>query len=112
MHRSDPQWINFNEFYLIVLSTISKERGGLFRRRWRQIVGGNNEKIAAIEKSDKSEQYAKLIAASPYLLEALRALVELIGDGDVLDNGELSGAAICDMARTAIEVVDTPDVPP
>ncbi len=35
-------------------------------------------------------------------LEALKALMELIGDSDLPDNGELNGAAICDMARAAI----------
>ena len=35
-------------------------------------------------------------------LEALKALMDLIGDNDLPDNGELNGAAICDMARAAI----------
>jgi hypothetical protein len=69
-----------------------------------QIVGKTSEIIATIGKSEKSEEYAKLIAASPYLSEALKALVDLIGDEDLPDNGELSGAAICDMARLAIEM--------
>ena len=51
-----------------------------------------------------ADDYAKLIAASPYTTEALKAIVELIGDEDLPDNGELSGAAVCDMARSAIDV--------
>lgn len=39
---------------------------------------------------------------TPYILEALRGLVDLIGDEDLPDNGELSGDAICDMARAAV----------
>jgi len=41
---------------------------------------------------------------TPYILEALRGLVDLIGDEDLPDNGELSGAAICDMAHAAVEL--------
>jgi hypothetical protein len=37
-------------------------------------------------------------------MEALKGLVALIGDEDLEDNGELSGAAICDMARAAVEL--------
>ena len=36
--------------------------------------------------------------------EALKSMVALIGSEDLHDNGELSGAAICDMARAAIEM--------
>lgn len=68
------------------------------------IVGSNNETIATLGKSDRNEQYARLISASPYLLEALKAMVELIGEEDLPDNGELSGAAICDLARSAIDI--------
>jgi hypothetical protein len=71
--------------------------------KW-QIIGEKNRRIAEIEKSSSSETYAKLIAASPYMLEALKALVDLIGDEDLPDNGELSGAAICDMVRSALEM--------
>ena len=60
--------------------------------------------IATVTRSDNDESYAKLIAASPYTTEALKAMVKLIGDEDLPDNGELSGAAICDMARAAIEL--------
>ena len=58
--------------------------------------------IASIKSGKESEKNANLIAASPYLLEALKAIVALIGDEDLPDNGELSGAAISDMARSAI----------
>ncbi len=40
-------------------------------------------------------------------LEALKAIMNLIGDKDLSDNGELSGAAICDMARAAINSSET-----
>ena len=36
------------------------------------------------------------------LYEALKGMVDLIGDEDLPDNGELSGAAICDLARDAV----------
>lgn len=36
------------------------------------------------------------------LYEALKGMVDLIGDEDLPDNGELSGAAICDLARYAV----------
>jgi len=52
--------------------------------------------------SIESKKNASLIAASPYMLEALEAVVALLGDEDLPDNGELSGAAISDMARTAV----------
>ncbi|MFC1926217.1 hypothetical protein ACFLWV_00500 [Chloroflexota bacterium] len=71
-----------------------------------QIVGKDNEKIATIEEVDQSGEYAKLIASSPFLLEALKSVLMLIGDEDLPDNGELSGAAICDMARVAVELTE------
>ena len=45
---------------------------------------------------------AALIAAAPAMYEALQALLALIGDEDLPDNGELSGASICDFARSAL----------
>jgi len=60
--------------------------------------------IATIKNTGNDETYAKLIAASPYMLEALKATVALIGDEDLPDNGELSGAAVCDMIRSAVEI--------
>lgn len=41
---------------------------------------------------------------SPYTLEAVKGLA-LIGDEDPEDDGKLSGAAICDMARAAVALV-------
>ena len=41
-------------------------------------------------------------AAAPAMYEALQALLALIGDEDLPDNGELSGASICDFARSAL----------
>ena len=63
-----------------------------------------DEVIATVEKSRKAEAHAKLIAASPMMFEALSGLVQLIGEEDLPDNGELSGAAICDLARSALAV--------
>ena len=69
-----------------------------------QVVGKDGKTIATIEQSPSSEKNAKLIAASPYMLEALKGIAELIGDEDLPDNGELSGAAISDMVRSAIQM--------
>ena len=41
-------------------------------------------------------------AAAPAMYEALKTLLALIGDEDLPDNGELSGASICDFARSAL----------
>ena len=75
----------------------AKLEGGLWR-----ILDAEGNRIATIEKSANQKAHARLIAASPYMLDALKGLLELIGDEDLPDNGELSGAAICDMARTAV----------
>ena len=40
--------------------------------------------------------------AAPAMYEALKTLLALIGDEDLPDNGELSGAVICDFARSAL----------
>lgn len=40
------------------------------------------------------------------LYEALRGMVDLIGEEDLPDNGELSGAAVCDLARYAVAKVE------
>ena len=68
---------------------------------WK-VQDGNGQIIATINKGENDEAYAHLIAASPYMLEALKGLVGLIGDEDLSDNGELSGAAICDLVRSAL----------
>ena len=60
--------------------------------------------VATVEKRSNAEADAKLIAASPMMFEALSGLVQLIGEEDLPDNGELSGAAICDLARSAIAI--------
>jgi len=61
-------------------------------------------KIAVVEKGKDAKANARLIAMSPYTHEALKGLMALIGDEDLEDNGELSGAAVCDMARAALEL--------
>lgn len=60
--------------------------------------------IATLAESADAEARAKIIAVSSYTIEALKGVVELIGDEDLPDNGELSGSAVCDMARVAIEL--------
>jgi hypothetical protein len=37
------------------------------------------------------------------LLESLEAALAILGDDDLPDNGELSGAAVTDMMRAAVE---------
>lgn len=63
----------------------------------------DGHKIAVVEKGKNAKANARLIAMCPYTYEALKGVVALIGDEDLEDNGELSGAAICDMARAAID---------
>jgi len=77
---------------------------------WRAVPKGdtwvvetqNGKIIATVGRGKEAKANAKMIAASPYMLEALKAVSELIGEEDLPDNGELSGAAICDMVRAAI----------
>jgi hypothetical protein len=76
-----------------------KSEGG----QWR-VYSTENEVIASLTKNKQAEANAKLIAASHLMFEALSGLVQLIGDEDLPDNGELSGAAICDLARSALAV--------
>jgi hypothetical protein len=71
--------------------------------RWK-VRSSENNVIASVEKSGHDKANARLIAASPMMFEALSGLVELIGEEDLPDNGELSGAAICDLARSAVAI--------
>jgi hypothetical protein len=79
---------------------------------WRAVQKGaswavldkEGKTIATIKGTGSDKRYAKLIAASPYMLEALKATASLIGDEDPPDNGEISGAAVCDMIRSALEI--------
>jgi len=79
---------------------------------WKALLKGDNwivqtqegRIIATLGIGKEAKKNAKLIAASPYMLEALKSMVELIGDEDLDDNGELSGAAVCDMVRAAISL--------
>ena len=84
----------------------TKSSTGLWKPKFAndswQIQDENGRIIASIENSRSEESYAYLIAASPYMLEALKGVAELIGDEDLPDNGELSGAAICDLVRSAV----------
>ena len=60
--------------------------------------------VIALVRSGNAAADARLVAASLCMLEALMALVALIGDEDLPDNGQVSGAAVCDMVRAAIDV--------
>jgi hypothetical protein len=79
---------------------------------WKAVIEGGEWRIrssesgvvASVKKGSQDEADARLIAASPMMFEALSGLVQLIGEEDLPDNGELSGAAICDLARSAIVV--------
>ena len=69
--------------------------------KW-QVFSSENKVIATIEKGPRDEANAKLIAASPMMYQALSGVIQLLGEEDLPDNGELSGAAICDLARSAL----------
>ena len=65
----------------------------------------NRGLIADLEHTpfiEHAQANATLIAAAPAMYEALQALLALIGNEDLPDNGELSGASICDFARSAL----------
>ena len=64
----------------------------------------NGQVVATIEKTNDAEATARLFAVSPYMLEALKGVVELMGDEDLPDNGEFSGGAVSDMVRSAISL--------
>lgn len=70
-----------------------------------QIVDGNNQIIAMVADIPDAETKAKQIAIAPFVFDALKSVVELLGDEDIPDNGELSGAAISDLARAAVEII-------
>ena len=65
------------------------------------ILGQDKSVVATLHGKANNKKNASLVAASPYMLQALKALTDLIGDEDLPDNGELSGAAICDLVRSA-----------
>lgn len=92
-------------------------RGGEFEMNripgaWEAVLDGDSwvvrdeagRQIASVPKGKDAKVHARMIAMTPYVYAALKGLVALIGDEDLEDNGELSGAAICDMARAAVEL--------
>jgi hypothetical protein len=83
--------------------TAGKWKAVLEDGRWK-VRSSEGGIIASLEKGGRDEANAKLIAASPMMFEALSSLVQLIGGEDLPDNGELSGAAICDLARSAVAI--------
>jgi hypothetical protein len=86
------------------LSHVKKEWKSIQEDGVWKVRSFENKLIATIEKSREDKVDAKLLAASPIMFEALSSLVELIGEEDLPDNGELSGAAICDLARSAVAI--------
>ncbi|MFC1981091.1 hypothetical protein ACFLVN_02475 [Chloroflexota bacterium] len=70
---------------------------------WK-VFDKDGQLVATLAEGSEAEARAKLIALNPYMREALKGVVELIGDEDLPDNGELSGAAISDMVRSAIDL--------
>lgn len=62
--------------------------------------------IAVIKNTGNDERFAKMIAATPYMLSALRSVSKIMGDEDLPDNGDLSGAAISDMVRAAVSLAE------
>ena len=67
--------------------------------QWADVTDSTGGLITHVPSSKGN---AALIAAAPAMYEALQALLALIGDEDLPDNGELSGASICDFARSAL----------
>lgn len=68
------------------------------------VLDDNGHLIASVQKDQDAEAKARLMAASPLMLEALKAVMNLIGDEDLPDNGEFSGAAISDLVRSAVDL--------
>ena len=68
------------------------------------IVVDKEDKVIAVVEGADAAKNARLIALSPYMQEALEATLNIIGDEDLPDNGEYSGAAISDMVRAAFEL--------
>ena len=72
-------------------------------KNWK-IFSDSGQLIATLAEDPDAEATARMIAVSPYMLQALKCAVELIGDEDLPDNGEISGSAVCDMVRSAVEL--------
>jgi len=53
-------------------------------------------------KTNKAERLKWYQERNRELLEALEAALAILGDDDLPDNGELSGAAVTDMMRAAV----------
>lgn len=86
--------------------------------RWQTVLKGDlwqiqtkdGRIIATIGRSKEAEANAKLIAVSPYMLEALKAVLNIIGDEDLPDNGEFSGSAVSDLVRSAVTLAENSKV--
>ena len=62
---------------------------------WKIFDG--DQLVATLVDSADAEARAKMMAMSPYMLEALKGVVEIMGDEDLPDNGEMNGGAVSDM---------------
>ena len=74
-------------------------------RVWK-IFDGEGQLVTTLAESANAEARAKMIALSPYMMEALKGVAELMGDEDLPDNGEFSGGAVSDMVRSAVELAE------
>lgn len=72
-------------------------------RIWK-VFDKDGKLVATLTEGPEAETRAKMIAMSPYMLEALKGVSELMDDEDLPDNGEFSGAAVSDMVRSAVEL--------
>ncbi len=70
------------------------------------IVASDGTIIAQLEGSANNAKTAHLIAASPYMLDSLKAVQKLAGGNDLPDNGEWSGAAITDQVSAAVGLAE------
>lgn len=62
----------------------------------------NGGTLTAICLGPDQAANSRLIAAAPELLATCEAIAQLLGDDDLPDNGELSGAAITEQLRAVI----------
>lgn len=73
-------------------------------KNW-QVFDDKGQLIATLAEGPAAEARARVLAMSPYMLQALNGVAALIGDQDLPDNGEFSGAAVSDMVRVSVELV-------
>lgn len=84
------------------IKTMPNSWKGVFEGGYWRVQDKNGSTLATVENVENAEECARLMVNAPAMLEALKGMVALIGDEDLEDNGELSGAAICDLAREVV----------